>query len=185
MAGHGGARTRSGPMPDPTSERSDLRGLGADIVPLSSKGYHYKPKAFPLSEWVVFDVWKDEDGIHKERNEAATDAWNSRERALWRDLWKLPQAIAWHMPKYRYLFNTVALYCRQFVLCETADAKAADRATLARYADTIGLTPQGLRLNGWTIVDDEEKQPKQAASSSGKVIPFKSAKTRYLEEHGD
>lgn len=101
------------------------------------------------------------------------------------DLWKLPQAIAWHMPKYRYLFNTVALYCRQFVLCETADAKAADRATLARYADTIGLTPQGLRLNGWTIVDDEEKQPKQAASSSGKVIPFKSAKTRYLEEHGD
>ena len=110
MAGHGGARTRSGPMPDPTSERSDLRGLGADIVPLSSKGYHYKPKAFPLSEWVVYDVWKDEDGLHKERNEAATDAWNRRERALWRDLWKLPQAIAWHMPKYRYLFNTVALY---------------------------------------------------------------------------
>ena len=91
---------------------------------------------------VVFDMWKDEDGLHKERDETATDAWNRRERALWRDLWKLPQAIAWHMPKYRYLFNTVALYCRQFVLCETADAKAADRATLARYADTIGLTPQ-------------------------------------------
>ena len=82
------------------------------------------------------------------------------------------------------MFTTIALYVRQFVLCESSEAKAADRATLARYADTIGLTPQGLRLNGWTIVDDECEPPKPSRSSA-KVIPFKSAKTRYLEEHGD
>ena len=78
----------------------------------------------------------------------------------------------------RLLFSTVALYVRQFVICESSDAKAADRATLARYADIIGLTPQGLRLNNWSIIDDEAK-PVQ--SNSTKVISFKSAKDRYME----
>lgn len=180
MATHGGARTRSGPMPDPSSARSDARGLGADILPLSARGYRYRPKAFPLSEWTIWDTWKDDDGFHKERDEKATEAWNRRERDLWRDLWRLPQAIAWHMPRYGYMFTTIALYVRQFVLCESSEAKAADRTALARYADTIGLTPQGLRLNGWAIVDDEPK-PKRSAESSDKIIPFKSAKQRWLE----
>ena len=101
-------------------------------------------RAFPLSEWTIWDTWKDDDGFHKERDEKATEAWNRRERELWRDLWRLPQAIAWHMPRYQYMFTTIALYVRQFVLCESSEAKAADRTALARYADTIGLTPQGL-----------------------------------------
>lgn len=180
MATYGGARTRSGPMPDPSSARSDARGLGADIIPLSSRGYRYRPKAFPLSEWTIWNTWKDDDGFHKERDEKATEAWNRRECELWRDLWRLPQAIAWHMPRYQYMFTTIALYVRQFVLCESSEAKAADRTALARYADTIGLTPQGLRLNGWAIVDDEPK-PKRSAESSDKIIPFKSAKQRWLE----
>ena len=108
MATHGGARTRSGPMPDPSSARSDARGLGSDILPLSARGYRYRPKAFPLSEWTIWNTWKDDDGFHKERDEKATEAWNRRERELWRDLWRLPQAIAWHMPRYGYMFTTIA-----------------------------------------------------------------------------
>lgn len=175
----GGARSRSGPAPDPQSARSDARGLAADVTVLSSKGYKHKPRAFPLGEWVIYEVWKDEDGnLRKTRDDTATERWRAREETVWKELWKTPQAIAWHMPQFAYLFSTVALYVRQFVICESSDAKAADRATLARYADIIGLTPQGLRLNNWSIIDDEAK-PVQ--SNSAKVISFKSAKDRYME----
>jgi hypothetical protein len=117
--------------------------------------------------------------MHKERDADSTEQWNRRERELWGELWKLPQAIAWHMPEFAYLFNTVALYCRQFVICESPDAKAADRSTLQRYADTIGLTPQGLKLNGWQIVDDEPKKP--AKTKDSKIVRFPSARERFAD----
>ena len=173
----GGARARSGPAFDPNSERSER--MGRSLLPLDAKGYRYKPRAFPLSRYIIWDSYKDEDGFHKEKDKDSTEAWNEREQQLWRELWKLPQAIAWHMPEYAYLFNTVALYCRQFVICESPDAKAADRSTLQRYADTIGLTPQGLRLNGWKIVDQQTK-PKSSPKDS-KVVQFPSARDRFTD----
>jgi hypothetical protein len=171
----GGARARSGPSFDPNSERSER--LGRSLFSLSAAGYKHRPKRFPLSTYFVFDIWKDDDGFHKEKNESLTDRWNNRETELWRELWKLPQAIAWHMPEFAYLQNTVALYVRQFVICESPDAKAADRSTLQRYADTIGLTPQGLRLNGWAIVDDSERRVNKRASDS-KIVRLPSARER-------
>ena len=173
----GGARARSGPAFDPGSERSEK--LGRSLIPLSAKGYKYRPKAFPLSRYIIYDIWKDDEGFHKEKDVDATEQWNKRECELWRELWRLPQAIAWHMPEFSYLFNTVALYCRQFVICESPDAKASDRATLQRYADTIGLTPQGLRLNGWKIVDEESVKP--VRKTGAKVISFQSARERFAE----
>lgn len=98
------------------------------------------------------------------------ERWNRREREVWNELWRYPQGFAWSRPQYKYLQHIVALYVRQYVLCESPDAKAADRATLCRYADSIGLTPQGLRLNGWRIVADEPKPAR--ARKSAKVVPF-------------
>lgn len=176
----GGARARSGPMPDPQSARSDARGIGSDMTVLSSKGYRYRPKAFPLSPWIVYAAVRNDDGsVVRVPDAELTAAWRKREETVWRELWRTPQAIAWHMPQYSYLFNTVALYVRQFVICESSDAKAADRATLARYADIIGLTPQGLRLNNWSIMDD--KPHESDSGRSAKVIPIRSAKDRYRE----
>lgn len=97
------------------------------------------------------------------------------------ELGKLPQAIAWHMPECAYLFNTVALYVRQFRLCESGEAKAADRATLQRYADTIGLTPQGLKMNGWRIVDFEKKPSGVESVDSSKIVRFQSARERFAQ----
>jgi hypothetical protein len=173
----GGARARSGPAFDPNSERSER--MGRSLLPLSARGYRRKPRAFPLSRYVIWDSWHDEDGMHKQKDADSTEEWNRRERELWGELWKLPQAIAWHMPEFAYLFNTVALYCRQFVICESPDAKAADRSTLQRYADTIGLTPQGLKLNGWQIVDDEPK--KQVKAKDSKIVRFPSARERFAD----
>ncbi|MDF7665721.1 hypothetical protein [Bifidobacterium sp. ESL0745] len=178
----GGARARSGPSFDPNSERSER--LGRSLVPLSAKGYKYRPKAFPLAPYEIIDTWKTDDGLEKEVDTAASEAWNKREKQLWRELWKLPQAIAWHMPQYAYLFHTVALYCRQFVICESSEAKAADRATLQRYADTIGLTPQGLKLNGWEIVDDTVKHQPKTGKTDSNVVHFPSARERYAKMEG-
>ena len=88
---------------------------------------------------------------------------------MWNELWRYPQGYAWSRPQYKYLQHMVALYVRQYVLCESSDAKAADRTTLCRYADSIGLTPQGLRLNGWHIVADEKPQ---ARRRSAKIVDF-------------
>lgn len=175
MAGWGGARSRSGPPPDPNSGRSERRGITAGLIQLPASGYKYRPKKFPLARYEVMRAYKDSDGgTMLVLDEEATNAWAKREQELWRQLWKLPQAVAWHMPQYRYLEMTVALYCRQMRLCETADAKSADRTTLQRYADTLGLTPQGLKLNGWIIVDDAKPKPKAKSDEkpSGNVIAF-------------
>ena len=178
MAGWGGARSRSGPPPDPNSDRSERRGIPAGLIRLPASGYKYRPKKFPLAEYEVRRPVRDGDSVMLVRDDEATAEWARREQELWRQLWKLPQAVAWHMPQNRYLELTVALYCRQIRLCETPEAKSADRTTLQRYADTLGLTPQGLKLNGWIIVDDADVEPesKRAASGgaalSGKVIPF-------------
>jgi hypothetical protein len=40
-------------------------------------------------------------------------------------------------------------------LCESADATAADKNSLHRFADQIGMTPAGLKENGWKIATDE------------------------------
>jgi hypothetical protein len=53
---------------------------------------------------------------------------------------------------------------------------------LQRYADTIGLTPQGLKLNGWKIVDDmsKPKRPKSRKADS-KIVAFPSSRDRYAD----
>jgi hypothetical protein len=54
------------------------------------------------------------------------------------------------------------------VICESADATAADKNSLHRFADQIGLTPAGLRENGWKIAADQlaEKRAERAAPSA-------------------
>ena len=167
-------------MPDPSSERFQSRAQGLFALPAS--GYKRNHPKFPLPKYVVWEVWKDEEGTHRERDESGSAAWNDREKQVWDTLWRLPQGFAWSRPKYAYLQVTLAQYVRQYVLCESGDAKAADRTALCRFADTVGLTPQGLRINGWTILDDvsKEKRPKGRESGS-KIVAFPSSRDRYAD----
>jgi hypothetical protein len=50
---------------------------------------------------------------------------------------------------------TVAQYCRWAVRAEEPDAPAAILSSLHRLADQIGLTPAGLKDNGWRLPVDE------------------------------
>lgn len=170
---YGSPRPGGGRMPDPSSERFQKRADGLFALPAS--GYKRRHPHFPLPRFSVMRSIVDEDGRrYREVDKEASDTWNEREETVWDELWHLPQGFAWSRPEYKYLQKSVALYVRQYVLCESSDAKAADRTTLCRYADTIGLTPQGLRLNGWRIVDDTQKptKRKRAEEPSGNVIAF-------------
>ena len=49
----------------------------------------------------------------------------------------------------------MAMYVRTFLTAAGPEAKAADKSTLHRYGDQMGLTPAGLKENGWAIARDE------------------------------
>ena len=65
----GGARSRSGPAPDPLSGRSVRRGLSLTALPAA--GYSGEVPEFPLPRPL------------------------KRERDLWAWAWSTPQAVAW------------------------------------------------------------------------------------------
>lgn len=123
----GGARNRSGPQPDEASGRSDHRGLKLTALP--SEGYDGTPPKFPLGRPKV------------------------REQELWQWAWSTPQACAWEREPWRW--HSVAMWVRTAVVCEGSKATAADKNALHRFADQIGLTPAGLKENGWKIAADE------------------------------
>lgn len=136
----GGARSRSGPAPDPLSGRSDRRGLSLTALPAA--GYSGEVPEFPLPRPL------------------------KRERDLWAWVWRTPQAVAWAEEPWRW--HSVAMWTRLAAKCETKDASASDHTARLRMEDNIGLTAAGLKLNGWTIaakpVEDAPERPRSSSA---------------------
>lgn len=129
----GGARNRSGPAADPNSARSEARGLGS-ARSLSVEGYKGQVPPFPLP------FRADPDHI-------------AREAEAWVEAWRSPQAIAWAEEPWRW--PIVAEYVRLKVTAESS-SNAPLFGQLHRYRDQLGLTPAGLRENGWQIVTTKD-----------------------------
>jgi len=141
----GGARNRSGPQADPNSLTSGKRGLSLQTLP--SGGYDGEVPEIPLSD--------------------VTD----RESEVWAQLWRTPQATAWIAEPWRW--RTVAMYVRWSVRSE-GDVPAAFLGQVHRLGDQIGLTPAGLKENGWAIVPVESTSttastPRRKASSRARL----------------
>ena len=134
--GHGGARNRSGPPPNPRSLTSAAKGLA--FRSLDPAGYAGEAPEFPLPE--------------------AT----GRELDVWREAWATPQAIAWIEQPWRW--RTVAMWVRWSVRMEAEDASAALGNVVIRFADQVGLTPAGLKENGWQVAAVAEAGPVRIAS---------------------
>ena len=146
----GGARNRSGPQPSPTSGRSDRRGVSFSSLPAS--GYDGEAPEFPLLPYTV-QCWEFEDGDKFQvTDQGATESFRDRETDLWAWAWTTPQASAWAREPWRW--QAVAQWVRTSVICETGAATAADRGSLHRFADQIGMTPAGLKENGWVVSHD-------------------------------
>lgn len=149
--GSGGARNRSGPAVDPNSGRSDRRGVNLTALP--SEGYKGKVPEFPLPTVVVFWEYFEDKQKVRERDDDATEIRRDRELRLWEWAWSTPQACAWAEQPWRW--HSVAMWVRTSALCESSEATAADKNSLHRFADQVGLTPAGLKENGWAIASDE------------------------------
>lgn len=168
----GGRRNRSGPTPNERSARSDSRGFSLTALP--AEGYKGPVPEFPLP------LRFPEESEHS----AAID---KRERELWVWLWKTPQACAWSMPSESWRLHTIAMYVRTFVICEGADAKAADKAALHRFADQIGMTTAGLTEMGWKVAVDEVSEKRTEAhddDESDGEKPKRQRRLRSVPEEG-
>lgn len=148
----GGARNRSGPQPDPKSGRSDRKGL--QFVALPAEGYTGEPPEYPLMPRRVMRWEYGEKGARWQVvDEDASAFVADREAQLWEWAWGTPQAVAWARELWRW--QAIAHWVRTSVICESDEAMASDRGSLHRFADQIGMTPAGLKENGWQIAADE------------------------------
>ena len=175
----GGARNRSGPPADPESGRSERRGYSLTALP--AEGYKGPVPDFPLPRRVVRnEYWtgsgRDRERV-RERDEGATESVAERELGLWAWLWTTPQACAWSMPSESWRLMTIALYVRTFVICESDEATAADKGSLHRFADQIGMTTAGLAEMGWKVATDEVGARRAEHSAAGPAKP-KSSRDR-------
>lgn len=180
----GGARVRSGPAKDPNSERSERARAAAkkaaatskdepaaevdstvNVTKLPAGGYARRAPAFPLPQISRYGV----DG----KDAPATKAFRAREMAIWREVWKTPQAAAWSLDPWRW--PTVGEFCRVKASVELeAGGNAALVSRLREYRNEIGLSPDGLRANGWAIARDEvtpRAAKKAAAKPAEKTTP--------------
>ncbi len=118
----GGARTRSGPAPDPTALRRDRDG--GDWIDLPAEG-----RADPPPQWPLTDP-------------------TPRELELWAQEWRRPQATIWERNGQDL---EVALYVRAVVDAENPRATVAARTLVRQQMDSLGLTTPGLLRNRWRL----------------------------------
>ncbi|KMY23307.1 hypothetical protein ACU19_04870 [Actinobaculum suis] len=154
----GGARNRSGPALSPTSNRTRNRLDRGQLQfrQLPPEGRDGRAPNFPLPKLTsTGEPLSDGD-------EYVT----KRERQIWRQYWKTPQAVAWEEEPWRWLI--VAQMCR----CEARAEYSGNAALIGqvhRYHDQLGLTPAGMRENGWVIGEavEEVEAPRAAGGAPG------------------
>ena len=78
------------------------------------------------------------------------------EASLWRDLWKLPQAVQWQRLGW---LRDVAQYVRHKVMAELGELDAAKEAR--QWSDRLGLSPMAMLRLRWEVVADEVGQKRQ------------------------
>ncbi|OZE13367.1 hypothetical protein CH249_01880 [Rhodococcus sp. 05-2255-3B1] len=157
MAGnHGGARNNSGPTRDPNSERSE--SLGIKYLLLPAAGWKGRAPKWPL------------------------EGQSDREKVVWREVWKTPQAKVWSEEKL-WRLRTIAMFVRWSVRAEQPDCSASILTQVNRLADQLGLTPAGMLQNGWKIATDEvgaARERAKAAAASADLQPLQPQPRRSL-----
>ncbi len=118
----GGARSRSGPAPEPNALRR-IRDDG-DWITLPADGRPGDPPKFPLSKPA------------------------KRELTIWKAEWTRPQAIMWERNGQEV---EVALYVRCLYEGEDRHAATSLRTLIVRMQEALGISATGLARNRWRI----------------------------------
>jgi hypothetical protein len=96
-----------------------------------------------------------------------------QERALWRDLWKMPQAVAWERD---HSAREVAQYVRWKVLGENGNLDAAREAR--QLSDRLGTTSLALLRLRWEVATDEVAAARAARAAPAPVSAAAGARGR-------
>ncbi|MEV1006118.1 hypothetical protein [Streptomyces sp. NPDC049881] len=145
----GGARTRSGPPPDPNALRRERPADQAGWTTLPAEG-----RSGPAPDWPLTDP-------------------SVREFDVWRELWAKPQAVAWDALDQSL---EVALFVRTLAEAEEPEASAERRKQLRSYMDSLGLSVAGMLRNRWRVAPAAEDA--EALSSAADRPPRPSARDR-------
>jgi hypothetical protein len=146
----GGARSRSGPAPDPNALRRERDAGEWTILPV--EGREGATPDWPLTEQTV------------------------REAGLWEKLWRKPQALMWE--RYGQELE-VALYVRRLSEAEALDSPVNLSTLVRQMADSLGLTTPGLRANRWRIAQDEMAERRQDRTAAGPASARSSTRARF------
>lgn len=155
----GGARTGAGRPPDP--------GSLAETIRLESGAIRTLPKA----------------------RTGAAPAWpltraSARERTVWQQMWKRPQAIVWEE---QMSHRQVAMHVRTSVEAEAFGATAALRGLLLRQENDLLLTHASLLKAGYRISVNPTPSPTVSAktpAASKRQVPSARGRLRALPDVG-
>lgn len=167
----GGARSRSGPPPNPNSLRSAKRGTSAALVELPAEGFAGAAPEFPVPKLSIFKKVTEEAGVVRYEFDAeATRGFRAREIQVWAEHWRFPQAASWVNEPWCWL--ELAHFCRTVAQVERDPAPSASlQGRLAAYRLSLGLSADGLKARGWRIAVDivaakraEHEEPRSSSA---------------------
>jgi hypothetical protein len=151
MPQHGGARSRSGPPPDPTALRRDRKDDQASWRDLT-------PYTGPVPAWP----------LPGDIGPAEVDEWAR--------LWRTPQATVWAE---EHTEVDVALYVRAFILASLPGAKVDQLKLVRMLRDDLGLSPGSALRKRWRIADDATEIPSAATAPTRPARTRPSARDRF------
>ena len=123
-----------GPPPKPADQRRRRNAPLATTVKLPAEGRQGSPPKWPL------------DGV------------TAAEKAAWKWLWSLPQAVAWERLG---LVRTVGRYTRALVKAERMEAQTFLLAEVRQLEDRLGLSAMSMLRLRWEISTDELAEVRQ------------------------
>lgn len=130
----GGARSRSGPAPDPNALRRD-RASDAGWTTLPLEGFAGDTPAWPLGEADVVEI------------------------DYWTELWRKPQAVMWSKLG---MAPQVAAYVRAFVESTERKATAGLKTAVLRMEGELGLSLPGMHSLRWKFAEDQVAAKREA-----------------------
>lgn len=151
----GGARSVSGPPPDPNALRRDRKSDAATWAALPLAGREGEPPEWPLTTQ------------------------DARELELWTDLWAKPQAIMWERLGQLY---EVAMCVRMLARAEAPRSSVELQKVVRQYFDSLGLTTQGMLRNRWRI--EQAAPEKSPAAPAAKRRPSVRDRLKVIDGDG-
>lgn len=135
----GGARSRSGPPPDPNALRRDRKD-DADWLTLPAGVREDEPPEWPLA------------------------GCTAREAELWAKMWAKPQGHAWEKLGLEF---EVGLMVRRMAEAELPASHTSTGTLVRQMMDSLGLTVPGMRSNRWKLADDELAEKREETAPAG------------------